>query len=121
MADTLTTVSLLTLVPPNLQSDPQVIAAAEALDAELRLVTTAIDEALHLPRLDVLAEEVLDLLAWQWHVDFYEADLPLDQKRALIRRSVAWHRHKGTPWAVEQVVSAVFNDAKVTEWFEYGG
>lgn len=122
MAETLALVNLIDLVPPNLQSDPQIQAAASALDVELRSVSEAIPEALLLSRIDELPESVLDLLAWQFHVDFYEpVGFSIEKKRALIKQSIAWHRHKGTPWAVEQVLSAAFAQSEVREWFEYGG
>jgi len=63
-------VSLLDILPGNLLEDAQVYAAAKSLDDELQRVTMACREVLHLPRLDELPEAVLDLLAWQWHVDF---------------------------------------------------
>jgi phage tail P2-like protein len=121
MANTLHTFKLLDLVPPNLRSDPQVIAAAETLGAELRAVTEAVKECLHLPRLDELPETVIDLLAYQWHVDFYESTLPIEQKRELVRKSISWHRRKGTPDVVQEIVTTVFPDGKIYEWFEYGG
>lgn len=118
----LKSVSLLDILPSNLLEDPQVSAAAKALDAELQAVTKATAEILHLPRLDELPETVVDLLAWQWHVDFYEPlDMSIETKRRLIRESIAWHKIKGTPAAVEKVLSAAFANAHVEEWYEYGG
>lgn len=113
--------SLLDILPDNLLADKQVAAAAQALDAELQAVTEATIEALHLPRLDELPEPVIDLLAWQWHVDFYEPGMDITTKRAMVKQSIDWHRRKGTPSAVEEVAAAVFGKAKITEWFEYGG
>nr|DAF00696.1 MAG TPA: tail protein [Caudoviricetes sp.] len=114
--------SLLDILPPNLLRDKQIKAAAQALDAELQKITEATKEALLLPRIDELPEAVIDLLAWQWHVDFYEPiGMDIETKRRLIKRSIAWHRIKGTPAAVEQVVSAAFDTSHVKEWFEYGG
>ena len=77
--------------------------------------------ALLLPRLDELSEEVIDLLAWQWHVDFYEPSADIATKRQLVRESIAWHRIKGTKAAVEKMARTVFKGGVVTEWFEYGG
>lgn len=113
--------SLLDILPPNLLRDKQIKAAAQALDAELQKITEATKEALLLPRLDELPEAVIDLLAWQWHVDFYEPSMSLEMKRQLVRESIAWHRLKGTKAAVEKMVQAVFRGGVVTEWFEYGG
>mgnify|MGYP000870491714 FL=1 len=122
MSKDLQSVSLLDILPPNLLADKQIYAAAQALDDELQKITAATRNALLLPRLDELSEEVIDLLAWQWHVDFYEPiGMDIETKRRLIKNSIAWHRIKGTPAAVEQVVSAVFDTSHVQEWFEYGG
>lgn len=113
--------SLLDILPQNLLRDEQIKAAAQALDAELQKITEATKEALLLPRLDELPEAVIDLLAWQWNVDFYEPSMSLETKRQLVRESIAWHRLKGTKAAVEKMVQAVFRGGVVTEWFEYGG
>ena len=122
MSKDLQSVSLLDILPPNLLADKKINAAARALDDELQKITAATRNALLLPRLDELSEEVIDLLAWQWHVDFYEPiGMDIETKRRLIKNSIAWHRIKGTPAAVEQVVSAVFDTSHVQEWFEYGG
>ena len=121
MAD-LSNTKLVDLLPASISGDANVIAAASAIDGELQKVTALIPETVLIARIDVLPEKVLDLLAWQWHVDFYEpVGFSIDKKRAVIKNSIAWHRKKGTPWAVAQVVSAVFDDAEIQEWVAYGG
>ena len=121
MSKDLQSVSLIDILPPNLLADKQIYAAARALDDELQKITTATRNALLLPRLDELSEEVIDLLAWQWHVDFYEPSMSIETKRQLVRESIAWHRIKGTKAAVEKMAQTVFKGGVVTEWFEYGG
>ncbi|HWR07741.1 phage tail protein I [Sporomusa sp.] len=121
MAD-ISKVALLDLVPVSIRGDPQVQAAAAALDQELKAVTAAIPSTLLISRIDELPESVLDLLAWQFHVDFYEpASLDLAKKRVLVKQSIAWHRRKGTPSVVEEMVQAILDNAIVEEWPEYGG
>ena len=115
------TVSLLDLLPPNLRADASVAAAAQAIDREMKESTDAILRLCYFARLDDLTSEETDELAWQWHVDFYDPDLPLEKRRELVKRSYAWHRRKGTPSAVEEIVSAAFDSAAVFEWWEYGG
>lgn len=115
------TIRLIDLVPPSIRDDPEVQAAAAALEGELQAVTAAIPTTLLISRIDALPEDVIDLLAWQWHVDFYEPGISLAQKRTLVKTSIAQHRKKGTPWAVEQVVKAILDDAVVQERREYGG
>lgn len=121
MSKDLQSVSLIDILPPNLLADKQIYAAARALDDELQKITAATRNALLLPRLDELSEDVIDLLAWQWHVDFYEPSMSIETKRQLVRESIAWHRIKGTKAAVEKMAQTVFKGGVVTEWFEYGG
>jgi phage tail P2-like protein len=114
-------VTLKDLLPDSLKNDPQVQALADALTTELQSISADLVRCILLPRIDELDEGAIDLLAWQLHVDFYEWDLPMQQKRDLVKQSVAWHQCKGTPGAVEQVVSIIFPVAVVKEWFEYDG
>lgn len=117
----ITNVSLLQILPPNLRHDTNVRASAAAFDKEFREVSGLLNLLLLYSNLDMLPEKIIDELAWQEHVDFYDQALPIEKKRELVRQAKATHRHKGTPWAVDQVVSTAFDDAVVSEWFEYGG
>jgi len=114
-------INLLDIMPESIKNDPQVQAMAAAVSQEIQSVSADIALCTLLARLDELPEEIVDSLAWQLHVDFYEPDLPIEQKRELVRQAIPWHKYKGTKWAVEQVVSIIFKEAKVKEWFEYDG
>ena len=109
------------IMPPAIRNDPQVQAIDAAITPQLQAVSQAVEECIILARLDELSETVVDLLAWQYHVDFYDKGLPIEQKRILVKTSIDVHRHKGTPYAVQTVVTAILEGAKVLEWFEYGG
>ena len=114
-------VNLLDLIPPNLQQDEQIQAAAQAIDVELKKTTKQIWFCLLLPRLDELPENLVDELAWQFHVDFYDTTLDIAIKRDLVRQSILWHMKKGTPYAVKSIVGALLVGATVTENWDYGG
>lgn len=114
-------IRLIDLIPPNLRSDPSVRAAAEALDSELIQVTEMTSSLTLMASIDKLEERWVDELAWQYHVDFYDPTLPLEQKRDLVRYSLRWHRRKGTPSAVNELISTIFGSGTVVEWFDYGG
>lgn len=109
------------VAPPAIRNDPQVQAITAAVTPQQQAVSQAINECIILARLNEQPEEIVDLLAWQYHVDFYERGLTLDKKRNLVRTAIDVHRHKGTPYAVETVVSAAFEKSQVIEWFDYGG
>ena len=121
MSKDLQSTSLLDILPENLLADAQIYAAARALDDELQKVTAATRDALILPRIDELSEEVVDLLAWQWSVDFYDELKSLAEKRNAVKQSIAMHRIKGTRRAVELALHMVYTTGEVSEWFEYGG
>lgn len=69
-----------------------------------------------------LPERLLDLLAWQLHVDGYDDVVNIQAKREMIQASLLLHRRKGTPWAVRTAVEkALQTDAVIKQWFEYNG
>ena len=113
--------SLQQILPPSIAYDKTVQNIVQAINEKLLLIDRQTELILLLPRLDELSETLVDELAWQYHVDFYDYTADIDKKRALVRNAIAWHRYKGTPAAVEEVCTAVFKSARVFEWFQYGG
>lgn len=114
-------IKLQSIVPSSIGRDEQVKALCQAIDVKLQRVAAKTELVLLLPRLNALPEEIIDELAWQYHVDFYDYSASLEKKRSLVRQAIAWHKRKGTPAAVEEVCTAVFKTAKVFENWEYGG
>ncbi len=70
---------------------------------------------------DICDEKYLPFLAYTFGVDFWDENLSAENKRALIKQSLALHKHKGTIWAIEQVLFALDVKAVISEWFKYGG
>jgi len=112
------------ICPDSIKDDPQVQAACDAIDQELRAIYDEIPSISFVPSIATQVPPLLDILAWQYHVDVWqgwEGDLDVDTKRKLIMESFMWHSKKGTKWAVEQMLQTVFKQGSVTEWYEYGG
>lgn len=117
------------LLPDSISKDPSIEAAASAIGDELQHLNAQLRNVLIYERLDELEGDVLNLLAWQFSVDFFDIRMPDRNKRKLIRNSIAWHKKKGTAWAVKQVLSASgFRDVEVVshstlieKWVEAGG
>ena len=108
------------ILPQSLQ-DKKILALSDALDIELNKLFTQAELVLHLPRLDQLPDNVLDQLAFQYHVDFYQTDFAPDLKRKMIRQSFFLHKIKGTPKAVEKFLSALMKNPTVEENWQYDG
>jgi phage tail P2-like protein len=114
-------IDLLKLQTKHMQQDPTTQAMCATLTPQLRQVADEVKNCLIIPRVDELPEEILDELAYELHVDWYDATASIDVKRNLIKNSDKVHMYLGTPYAVEQVVQDYFGDGYVEEWFEYGG
>lgn len=114
-------ISLTDILPESLKSDPLVKAMADAITPELQSVSADIVQCILLSRIDELSEDVVDLLAWQMHVDWYDSTADIEIKRQLVKSAPRIHRQRGTPAAVEEVIQTYFGDGYVQEWFDYGG
>ena len=109
------------ILPSSISGDATVKDIVQAISSRLTQLGEKAELVLILPRLKKLPEEIVDELAWQYHVDFYDVAADIIKKRELVRKAIARHRYKGTPAAVEEVCSAAFDTAEVVEWYEYGG
>ncbi|MFP8831853.1 phage tail protein I [Acinetobacter baumannii] len=69
-------------------------------------------------RIDDAPSEYLSILAWQFSVDRWQDDWPDEIKRAQIKNSIKVHRHKGTNYALRQIVESFGYSLQVTEWWQ---
>ena len=113
--------NLLLIVPPALTHDPAMMARAAA-DAEALAARLAeIDRVRIIPNIDALDETVLDILARDFKVDWYDPGYSLEEKRRTVKSSWRVHKTLGTKAAVETAIRAIYPLTTVEEWFEYGG
>jgi phage tail P2-like protein len=117
----LQTIRLAELLPSSITADPFAAALAEAFDYEFHLLVEDTANILLFANIANQPAEVLDHLAYQFGVDFYDQTMTLAEKRELISKALYWHSVKGTPHAVENVVALVFGEGVLEEWFDYGG
>lgn len=72
-------------------------------------------------RIDELPENLLDTLAYDLHIDWYDYGYSIEQKREVIKTSVKVHKKLGTKYAVETALKAAYPNSRVTAWHEEGG
>lgn len=111
-------ISLLDVAPPNLTEDPECAALLQAMSSQFRRLAELTERVILLPNIDKQPSEIVDALAYHYHVDFYDASLPLETRRNLVKNHNEWHRVKGTPAAVEKLIRIVFGDGYLVEWFQ---
>lgn len=112
--------SLSSIAPSSITQDPHITSIIQSLDPQLQEVSQASLEPLILARIDELPEGVLDLLAWQLHVDFYDLAETLSMKRESVKGSILWHMHKGTQWAILEALREIGIQAEFIHWKDSG-
>lgn len=113
--------SLYDLIPINLRDDKDVIAAAKAVDNSTSSIYSSANKLDFRTNKDIKDDVILDALAVDMHVDFYDPTLSPDVKRNIIDNSMILHMEKGTGGAVERALASVGIIGEVVEWFEYNG
>lgn len=117
----LTKENLVATLPAALQKDPSVVALAEAIAELLARRPEEIDRLRIYPAIDRLDERLLDILAYDFKVDWWDADYSLEEKRRTVKDSWRVHKMLGTKAAVETAIRAIYPGTRVLEWWEYGG
>lgn len=108
-------------LPPIIGNDTVAMGVAQATSNQMATVANLIHLNMIYPRIDELSEELLDILAYDLHVDWYDYSHDIDTKRRVIKNSVKIHMKLGTKYAVETATSDIYAGSTVEEWFEYGG
>lgn len=108
-------------LPLALKKDPKLVAFADLARDELIEVSRQIKLVLIYTSIDSLPEEILDIIAFDMHCDWYDYNYPLSTKRKVLKRNIKIHRKLGTKYAVEKALMDVYGTASVEEWFEYNG
>lgn len=108
-------------LPEPLKKDETIKGLAAAMSAKMLEVSGIMNTVLIYSRIDELKEDVLDVLAYDMHVDWYNEEYPIEAKRDIIKHSVQVHKRMGTKYAIEKALGALYPESEVEEWFQYGG
>lgn len=108
-------------LPGALRRDPKMIALARVLTEQLLTVSGSMDNVLIYSRFEELPEDLVDILAYDMHVDWYDYSYPLQVKRDLVKNSVKVHKKMGTKYAMETALGSIWPKSEVEEWFSYEG
>lgn len=117
----MTAENLFEAYPLRLKDDAAARALGKALAVLLAGRARMLEGLLLYPAVDKMDMPLLDLLAYDFKVDWWNPDYTMEEKRRVLRDSWYVHRHMGTRAAVETALRAVYRDATILEWFEYGG
>jgi len=107
-------------IPANLK-DARTKAFAYACDRQIERLLKCAEKTRVLCDIENVDEKYLDYLEADSRALFYHSELAPDVKRELIINSPYWYMKLGTLTALEEIVTTVFGEGKVEEWFQYGG
>lgn len=121
MSTNLRTSKLIESCTQSINYDSQVQAASTAFDRQMYEIIDETPPVSFIPSIMALTDEKLvDILAWQFHVDFYDFRKDLEFKKNLVQQSIVWHKTKGTVALVQWVLDTYWpGGATIDEWFNY--
>ena len=109
------------VMPEVFRKDVQVQAASYALQKTMRMLMEKVDRASVYARIDLLPEPIVDLLAEELRAQYYDASLPVEDKREAVKKALPWHKKAGTVAVVRELCEFRYGRSVVQEWFYYGG
>jgi P2-related tail formation protein len=121
MSSTLRTLKLIDLCTPSINYDAQVKAASGAFDQQCYEIIDDTGVVIMIPSImGIYDSNLIDILAWQFHVDFYDATKDLEFRKNLVQMSIQWHMTKGTYALVQWVLDTYWpGAATLLEWYDY--
>lgn len=111
---------ILDLLPIHLTDDTHVQALSYSIRQEMDRLIILWDKVISMSDIDSLNHDLLDYLAIEWRTQYYDQEFDIDKKRALVKNTLNWHRHAGTPEVVQELVDIVFGGAEIVEWYNMG-
>lgn len=103
------------------EKSPEIIAISYALQMQVRRIVAAAEKTKCYSDIDQLDEKTLDYFAVEMRTMYYDQSLPIETKRAIIKNTLNWYTKGGTTAAVKELLSVVFDESDLEEWFDYEG
>ncbi len=121
MSKTVYDIDFTRILPDSLKNDETMLALGRGIADVIQRNIILARNAVIYPRIDELDENTLDILAYDFNVEWYDYEGTIDEKRRTIAECMKIHKFKGTKAAILTALKSVYDDVRVQEWFEYGG
>ena len=113
--------NVLETFPFSLGRDVDKYKLADGISEQIAELFQKTDNAEIYTRIDELDEEVLDKLAYDFKIEWYEPLDSVENKRKTVKECIMVHKYKGTKFALETALRCLYDDVEVFEWQDYGG
>lgn len=110
---------LLDLLPSQLKNDTDMICLSYALKRAVDRLLVYERQTMTDNFIDSLPESILDVLAVELRSPYYIDSMNIETKRSIIKNTLIWHTKAGTPSAVSEMITTIFGEGYLVEWFEF--
>jgi len=108
-------------LPQIVAKEPWAQAMAYAINRQLGQLVTYADGVKIFASLDKMPDAVLDILAGELRLPYYDQSYTTAVKRELVKGAMPYWATAGTVESLTKILINIFGDAEIEEWFEYGG
>lgn len=108
-------------LPQILAKEPWAQAMAYAVNKQLNRLLTYADGVLIFASIDKMPDKILDILAVELRLPYYDPTYTTAVKRELVKGALQYWATAGTVESLTKILINIFGDAEIEEWFEYGG
>lgn len=118
---TLSDGELLDLLPSQINKTTDAICLSYSLKKAMERVQKYEQDSMVLNFIDQLPEHILDVLAVEWNIPWYDSSYSLKQKRKIIAKSDVVKCYMGSAYSIRMQLDTVYPGSDFEEWFEYDG
>lgn len=109
------------LLPPSLKNDPWVQAFSYAVEQGMMRMIAFSRRTMLYAAIDEMPEYLLDYMAVESKVIYYDESVGIQVKRELLKNSLAWSMKAGTQEIVSELMQVLFGEGKAIPWYEFEG
>lgn len=107
-------------LPQIIGKEPWAKALAYAVNRQMRKLLDYADRVMIFANISSMSDTILDILAMELRLPYYDQSYSTAIKRELIRGALAYWAHTGTTGSLMTILTDIFGDAEIEEWYEYG-
>ncbi len=108
-------------LPRIIVKEPWAQAMSAAINNQIAKLVLASKKAMVYADIYNASEQILDILATEMQIPEYSSEYSIDVKRSLVLGGLSYWSKAGTVQATEDVLKSIFEDANISEWFDYSG
>ena len=108
-------------LPQIIAKEPWAQALSYAFNKQMRQLLTYADGVLVFSNIDNAPDAILDIMAAELRLPHYEQSYTVQVKRELVKNGLSYWATAGSVESLADILTNIFGDAEIEEWFNYGG